>query len=55
MWDAATSTFTLAASDLDALTNSITANVGVILPVGVTAMAILAGVSLVPKIFYRFF
>lgn len=41
--------------NLDPLLNSLTANIGVILPVAITAMAILAGVSLVPKIFYRFF
>jgi hypothetical protein len=46
---------TITSAELQPLLDAITANVGVILPVGVSVMAVLAGVSLIPKIFYRFF
>jgi hypothetical protein len=46
---------TITADQLQPLLDAITNNVGVILPVGVSVMAVLAGVSLIPKIFYRFF
>lgn len=40
---------------LSPITNSITSNMGVLLPVGITIMAILIGVSLIPRIIYKFF
>lgn len=33
----------------------ISANVGVILPIGLTLFGIMVGISLIPKIFYKFF
>lgn len=40
---------------LGSITATVTDNLGVLLPVGITLMAILIGVSLIPKIIYRFF
>ena len=40
---------------LEPITNSITANLGVLLPVGIAIMAVMIGVSLIPRIIYRFF
>jgi len=37
------------------LTTTITSNVTTMLPVGLGIMAIFAGVSVIPKIFYKFF
>lgn len=37
------------------ITNSITSNLTVLLPVGITIMAVLIGVSLIPRIIYKFF
>ena len=37
------------------LTTAVTANITAILPIGVAIMAALIGVSLIPKIIYRFF
>ena len=37
------------------LLTTITSNVGVLLPVGLTIMGIFVAISLIPKIFYRFF
>jgi hypothetical protein len=37
------------------VTNSMTANLGVLLPVGIGIMAILIGVALIPRIIYKFF
>lgn len=39
---------------LSPLVNGITANIGVILPVGITIMAIMIGVGLIPKIIAKF-
>jgi len=40
---------------LTPITDSITSNLGVLLPVGIGIMAILIGVSLIPRIIYKFF
>jgi hypothetical protein len=40
---------------LEPITDSITANLGVLLPVGIAIMAVMIGVSLIPRIIYRFF
>lgn len=45
----------ITADMLQPLTSAITANAGTMLPVGVTIMAVFAGVSVIPKIFYKFF
>lgn len=34
---------------------SVTGNLGVLLPVGITIMAVMIGVSLIPRIIYKFF
>jgi hypothetical protein len=46
---------TIDASMLAPLTSAITGNLDVLLPVGISIMAIMIGVSLIPKIIYRFF
>lgn len=35
--------------------NAITQNLGVLLPVGISIMAIMIGVHLIPRIIYKFF
>lgn len=40
---------------LEPITDSITSNLGVLLPVGITIMAVLIGVALIPRIIYKFF
>lgn len=40
---------------LEPITDSITSNLGVLLPVGIAIMAVMIGVSLIPRIIYRFF
>ncbi len=40
---------------LEPITESITSNLGVLLPVGITIMAVLIGVALIPRIVYKFF
>jgi hypothetical protein len=42
-------------SMLQPVTDSITSNLGVLLPVGIAIMAILIGVALIPRIIYKFF
>ena len=37
------------------ITSAITDNLGVLLPVGIGLMAIMLGVSLIPRIIYKFF
>ena len=37
------------------LTSTITSNLGVLLPVGLTLMGIMIAVSLIPRIIYKFF
>ena len=36
------------------IVTTITANVGVILPIGLTIMGIMVGLSLIPRILYKF-
>ncbi len=45
----------LKSSMFDGLTNSITTNLGVLLPVGLTIMGIMIAVRLIPRIIYKFF
>jgi len=40
---------------LSPLTDAITNNLGVLLPVGITIMGVMIGVSLIPRIVYKFF
>ena len=40
---------------LTPVTTAITSNLGVLLPVGISIMAILIGVALIPRIIYKFF
>lgn len=40
---------------LSPVTTAITDNLGVLLPVGITIMAVMIGVSLIPRIIYKFF
>lgn len=37
------------------IVDSITQNLGVLLPIGISIMAIMIGVRLIPRIIYRFF
>lgn len=39
---------------LTPLVDSLTANIGVLLPVGISIMGIMIGVSLIPRIVYKF-
>lgn len=45
---------TVTADMLTPLTDTISANLGVLLPVGVTIMGIMIGVSLIPRIVWKF-
>jgi len=47
--------FLVTSLQLAPLTTTITGNLAVLLPVGLTIMAILIGVSLIPRILYKFF
>ena len=47
--------FTLTPDMLAPLVETITTNASVLLPVGLTIMGIFVAISLIPKIFYRFF
>lgn len=46
---------TITSSMLTPVTDSITSNLGTLLPVGITIMGIMIGVSLIPRIIYKFF
>lgn len=46
---------TLTAEMIAPITTALTNNMGVLVPVGVTIMGALVGVSLIPKILYKFF
>lgn len=50
-----TSLVNVTADMLAPITTAITSNLGVLLPVGITIMAILIGVALIPRIIYKFF
>lgn len=43
------------ASTVSALTDVFTSNLKVILPVGITILGIMLGVSVIPRIVYKFF
>lgn len=45
---------TLTTEILEPITDAITSNLGTLLPVGITIMAIMIGVSLIPRIVYKF-
>jgi len=45
----------ITSSMLEPIVSAITNNLGVLLPVGISIMAIMIGVKLVPRIIYRFF
>lgn len=40
---------------LEPVQQAITSNLGVLLPVGISIMAIMIGVALIPRIVYKFF
>lgn len=40
---------------LSEVTDAITGNLSVLLPVGITILAVMVGVSLIPRIIYKFF
>lgn len=48
-------TVTVTSAMLAPITSAITDNLGVLLPVGITIMAVMLGVSLIPRIIYKFF
>lgn len=39
---------------LKPITDALTSNMGILLPVGITIMGVLIGVSLIPRIVYKF-
>lgn len=49
------STVVVTADMLKPITAAITGNLPVLLPVGITLMAISLGVALIPRVIYRFF
>lgn len=51
----ASSALTLTSSMFDDLIATINANLGVLLPIGLTIMGIMIAVSLIPRIIYKFF
>lgn len=46
---------TVTSEMLAPITSAITSNLTVLLPVGITVMAVMIGVSLIPRIIYKFF
>lgn len=42
------------ASQLSGITDTLNANLGVLIPVGITIMGAMIGVSLIPRIVYKF-
>jgi len=50
-----TSSVAVTADMLKPITDAINSNLGVLLPVGIAIMAIMIGVSLIPRIVYKFF
>lgn len=60
VYDATTGAYTGWAADVDStmlqpVTDSLTGNLGVLLPVGITILAVLIGVALIPRIIWKFF
>ena len=51
----AVKTLTLTSGMFDGLITTITSNLGVLLPIGLTIMGIMIAVSLIPRIIYKFF
>ena len=45
----------VSAEMLEPITNAVTSNLGVLLPVGIGIMAIMIGVALIPRIIWKFF
>lgn len=45
----------ITAAMLEPITEAITSNLAVLLPVGIGLMSIMIGVRLIPRIIYRFF
>lgn len=50
-----TSTAIVTAAQLQPIADAITENLVVLLPVGLAIMAVMLGVSLIPRIIYKFF
>lgn len=50
-----TTMLTITSAMLEPVTDAIQGNLGTLLPVGITIMAIMIGVSLIPRIIYKFF
>lgn len=48
------SSLVLSSGDFSGLTNTITSNLDVLIPVGLTIMGIMIAVSLIPRIIYKF-
>ncbi len=46
---------TLTAEMLSPITDAISGNLATLIPVGITIMGIMIGVSLIPRIIYKFF
>lgn len=44
----------ITAEMLEGITDSLTSNVGVLLPVGITIMGVMVSISLIPRILYKF-
>lgn len=53
--EGATSLVNVTSEMLQPVVDAITSNLGVLLPVGITIMAILIGIALIPRIIYKFF
>ncbi len=53
--EGAVKTLTLTSGMFDGLLSTITSNLGVLLPVGLTLMGIMIAVALIPRIIYKFF
>ena len=50
-----TSEAVVTSAQMEEITNVITANLGVLLPVGITILGVMIGVALIPRIIYKFF
>ena len=48
-------TATVTAEQMTPITTTLTDNLGVLLPVGITIMGVMIGVALIPRIIYKFF
>lgn len=48
-------TLSLTSGMFDGLLDTITSNLGVLLPIGLTLMGIMIAVALIPRIIYKFF